>query len=168
MTARLISPPVGFEPIGLEEMNDRLVAWGHKMGPLNRAIGSGPHYGLFHESRCVGVVASATSVRETIAGLGLPREAAIELARLCCERRDLCRVVLRLWREFVFPMLGRPWAISYSDSALHSGDLYRFDGWVRLGVSRSGTDQRTGRKGRNKVVWGWCPDPEAMAERRAA
>ena len=92
------------------------------------------------------------------------REECCELSRLCCERPDLCRVVLRLWREFVFPATGKHWAISYQDAVAHTGNLYRFDGWVRLGKSRSGTDQRSGRRGRNKVIWGWTAD---LAVRKA-
>ncbi len=48
---------------------------------------------------------------------------------------DLCRVVLRLRRSFVFPAITVArvcrWAVSYQDSVLHSGNLYRFDGWAR-------------------------------------
>jgi hypothetical protein len=31
----------------------------------------------------------------------------------------------------------------------------RFDGWRRVGFSRSGIDQRSGRRGRNKWIWLW-------------
>lgn len=64
-------------------------------------------------------------------------------------------MVLRLWREFVFPAMGYQFAISYQDAALHSGNLYRFDGWTRIGYSSSGTDARSGRRGRNKFIWQW-------------
>ena len=85
----------------------------------------------------------------------LTRENTIELARLCAVRPGLCRVALRLWREGVFPLLGYQTAISYQDADLHNGNTYRFDGWQRIAYSRSGTDTRSGRKGRNKWIWLW-------------
>ena len=89
----------------------------------------------------------------------MTRDQALELGRLCAVRPDLCRVMLRLWREFVFPDLCRAHGFGgrspTRNSALHTGNLYRFDGWQRVGKSSSGTDQRSGRKGRNKVIWGW-------------
>lgn len=73
--------------------------------------------------------------------------------------------------SFVFPVLARErgyrWAVSYQDGALHSGNLYRFDGWVRIGRSRSSVDPRTGRKGRNKVIWGWPARPCQPADESA-
>lgn len=154
MTEPSFLPPlVSFDSIDLDELNRCLVAWGHRMGPLNRPMGVGPLHGLMHHGRTVAVAATAGLMAERCSGLG--RDQAVELARVCAVRRDLCRVVLRLWREFVFPMLGREWAVSYQDTAHHSGNLYRFDGWQRLGTSHSGTDRRSGRKGRDKVIWGW-------------
>ena len=37
------------------------------------------------------------------------------------DRPGLCRVVLRLWRELVFPFTGYEYAISYQDEQLHTG-----------------------------------------------
>ena len=92
----------------------------------------------------------------------LVRDNTIELARLCATRSGLCRVALRLWREFVFPTLGYQVAVSYQDADLHNGSTYRFDGWRRVGFSRGGSvDQRTGRVGRNKWIWVW-PDLPAV------
>ena len=88
-------------------------------------------------------------------GLPLSRDNTIELARLCAVRSGICRVALRLWREMFFRDLGVPFAISYQDADLHSGATYRTDGWKRIGFTRSGTDQRSGRKGRKKYVWLW-------------
>lgn len=166
------APPfshVTFEAIGREELNRCLIAWGHKMGPVRRPSRGWSH-GLVHEGRTLAVVATDTLIRPRVAGMG--RHEAIELSRLCAARPDLCRVALRLWRSFVFPALCRQrgcrWAISYQDANAHTGDLYRFDGWVRLAVSRSGTDPRTGRKGRRKVVWGWCESTGERGRRRLA
>lgn len=151
--------PVTFAPISREDLNACLVAWGHKMGPVRRPTGGWSH-GLVHDGELVAVVATDTLIRERVAGL--TRHEAVELSRLCAARPDLCRVALRLWRAFVFPALceecGFVWGVSYQDAAIHSGGLYRFDGWVRLATSRSGTDSRSGRKGRRKIVWGWCDD----------
>ena len=160
-------PPVAsIAQIDIDLANASLVAWAHKMGPLRRPMGVLAVHGLFHHSEIDGIAASCTTIREHAAGV--PREDAVELARLCCVRPGLCRVLLRLWREFVFPCFGVPWAVSYQDAALHTGNLYRFDGWVRLGTSRSGTDTRSGRKGRSKVIWGWSGAPELMAAQRSA
>jgi hypothetical protein len=157
----LLPPLVSFERITLLDLNRCLLTWGHKMGPWERPnYGAEGFYGLKHHDDLVAVSASSPLISATVAGL--TRDEAFELGRICASRPDLNRVVLRLWREFVFPAMCREhgwrWAVSYQDAVLHSGDLYRFDGWVRLGVSRSGTDQRSGRKGRNKVIWGWCAD----------
>lgn len=162
----LLPPAVSFEAIQLEQLNAALVEWRHRMGPLNRPYKVGPFHGLFHEDRLVGVAAAASLVRDRVAGFS--RAEAVELARVCAARRDLCRVVLRLWREFVFPALGHPWAVSYQDAVLHSGNLYRFDGWVPVGASRSGSDPRGNRRGRSKVIWGWHADPCERRARRAA
>ena len=68
----------------------------------------------------------------------------------------------------MFPPLcavhGWSWVVSYQDAVAHTGNLYRFDGWVRVGESRSGTDSRSGRKGRNKIIWGWCNDAETRRQ----
>lgn len=154
---RLIDPLVSFDAISLEELNRCLVVWGHKMGPWERPdYGAARFHGMRHNGELVAVTATDALIRATC---GLDRPEALELGRVCAARRDLNRVALRLWREFVFPAIcavtGQTWAISYQDAVLHGGDLYRFDGWTRIGTSRSGTDQRTGKVGRNKVIWGW-------------
>lgn len=160
-------PLVSFAPISRLELNACLIAWDHLMGPVRRPTGGWAH-GLCHNGELVGVVAADTLIRSEV--MGFTRAEAVELSRLCAVRPDLSRVVLRLWRAFVFPMLadakGYAWAISYQDARHHKGDLYRFDGWVPLGRSRSGVDPRTGRLGRDKIVWGWCEDADMRAARR--
>lgn len=161
-------PLVSFDHITLDEANSLLIRWGHKMGPLERPDFNVPPpvYALVHEGRPIAVAIAASLVRERVGGglAHLTRENTIELARLCAERPGLCRVALRLWREFVMPQLA-PVAISYQDADLHNGNTYRFDGWARAGFSSSGTDQRTGRKGRRK--WIWVYPPSAAAEKQA-
>lgn len=66
---------------------------------------------------------------------GFRRTEVVELARLGAKVRWANRVLLRLWREVCAPS----WpcwpvraAVSYSVNALHSGNLYRFDGWEKV------------------------------------
>jgi len=153
----MLIPAVTFEQIDLAEANRLLSEWGHKMGPLERGNESGVHYALRHEGSPVAVAMSSSLIRECVGGGNqhMTRDNTIELSRLCAARPGLCRVALRLWREFVFPNIGKAYAISYQDADMHSGNTYRFDGWQRIGYSRSGTDQRSGRKGRNKWIWMW-------------
>jgi hypothetical protein len=159
-----LAPIVSFDTITVEEMNACLVSWGHRMGALRRPMGKMLAHGLHHNGALVAVVGTADLINGTCAGLS--RAEAIELARLCAIRPDLCRPALRLWREFVFPALGREWAVSYQDEALHSGNTYRFDGWVQLGRSSSGPDRRSGRPGRSKTIWGWHCDAAVRTETR--
>lgn len=154
-------PLASFDEIALGEANDLLVRWGHRLGAMERPTYEElPAYALMHAREPVAVAMAASLVREHVGGgLGhLNRTNAIELARLCAARPGLCRVALRLWREFVLPATGYVNAISYQDADLHNGNTYRFDGWQRAGFSSSGTDQRTGRKGRRKWIWVWPPE----------
>lgn len=165
----LIEPLVTFDSIDLGELNQCLTAWEHKMGPWKRPdYGRARFHGMRHNGELVAVLASDQLQRDRVAGFS--RDEAFELGRVCAVRAHLNRVALRLWREFVFPALcrehGWTWAISYQDAVLHSGDLYRFDGWVRLATSRSGPDRRSGRKGRSKVIWGWHDDAAVRAQAR--
>lgn len=150
---------VRFRAIELKYANLALEVFGHKMGPLDRPNGLAICYGLFHGDELVSIATVSGLIRENVGG-GLKeftRDNTCELSRLCAERSGLCRVTLRLWREFVFPSLGYEHAISYQDADMHNGNTYRFDGWQRAARSRSGTDSRGGRKGRDKWVWVWPP-----------
>lgn len=161
-------PLVTFDQINLETANRLLVLWQHQMGPLNRPMNGGllsgggdVAHGLQFEGEFVAVTTTSSLIRENVAGFPhLNRSNTVELSRLCACRPGLCRVALRLWREFVFAPLGIPWAISYQDHHRHTGDVYRFDGWTKIGASRSGPDRRSGRKGRNKRIWLW-PKPSS-------
>ncbi|HET8777944.1 MAG TPA: hypothetical protein VFN76_09825 [Candidatus Limnocylindria bacterium] len=139
-------------------VNPLLIAWEHKMGPIRRP----PEYGewchvLLHEGRPIALAVASTLVRTHVAGFAgrLTRESTVELSRICAARPGLCRAMLRLWRELVFPSLPFRFAISYSARKYHTGELYRFDGWRYLGRSRSGTDRRTNRDGFDRHIWGW-------------
>lgn len=148
---------VSFSRITLREANEHLVLWGHKMGPLHRGNQGSVCFGLFHREEIVAVTCTSHLISQVVGGglASLRRENCCELSRLCAQRSGLCRVAIRLWREFVFPSLGFDYAISYQDADAHNGHTYRFDGWVRAAFARSGVDTRSGRVGRNKWVWVW-------------
>lgn len=151
-----LMPFVCFERITLEQANHCLTEWGHKMGPCVRGNSKGWSHALICDGKPVAVTVAATLIRDAVGNApGLDRSNTVELARLCAVRPGLCRVAIRLWREFVFPALGYQFAINYQDSELHNGNTYRFDGWTRISYSHSGVDSRSGRKGRNKWVWMW-------------
>jgi antitoxin VapB len=155
-------PLVTFQAIELEQLNHCLVAWEHKMGALNRInTGDRIYHALFHESRPVAVTAASMPIASGNIGGGLGhlnRQNTIELSRLCAERSNLCRVALRLWREFVFPFLGYQAVISYQDADLHSGNTYRFDGWQRSPEKASSGIHSNGKRGRPKWIWVWPPE----------
>ena len=113
-------------------------------------------HALYHEAVPVAVTMASNLIMPGVTGCPeLTRKNTIELSRLCASRPGLCRVMLRLWREFVFPALGYDYALSYQDADLHTGNTYRFDGWRRVAYSHSGTDTRSGRPGRDKWIWVW-------------
>lgn len=159
----LVAPIAHVEAIDRSELNRLLEAWEHRMGLLTRpCYAIEAHHALFQNGEPVAVTAAGDTVREVIGQTGIRRDEAVELIRLCAARRHLCRVMLRLWREMIFPPIaarhGRRIAISYQDEALHSGDTYRFDGWIVLGKGGGGgADRRTGRAGRKMRIWGWPP-----------
>lgn len=136
----MIFPLVSFDPVELAYANGLLTRWGHQDGPINRPNNDTLAFALHHNGDPVGVVTHSGLVRQWVGGglSYLTRENAIELSRLCASRRDLCRVVLRLWREFVFPSTGAEAAISYQHATRHIGDLYRFDGWARAAFAAGG------------------------------
>lgn len=166
---RPLYPFVWFGPVDLDVANECLTTWAHKMGPFTRPAEYGAWaHALVVRDEPVAITVAATLIRATVGGglSTLSRDNTVELARLCAVRSGLCRVALRMWREFVFPTLGYPTALSYQDADLHNGDTYRFDGWKRVAFIRGGNvDQRSGRKARNKYVWLW---PELPALECAA
>lgn len=154
---RLLQPLISFDAIELWAANLLLEKWGHKMGPLKRGNQSAVCHALYHETEPVAVTMVSTLIAPVVGGglSDLTRDNCVELSRLCAVRSGLCRVALRLWREFVFPALGYQFAISYQDADLHNGATYRFDGWKRAAFAHSGKDTRSQRPGRNKWVWVW-------------
>lgn len=166
----LVPPIAHVDTIDRDTLNRYLIAWGHRMGAYRRpTFAFEAHHSLFENGDPVVVAAAGETAREVVGDTGLKRDEVIELVRLCAARPGLCRPMLRLWREFVLPALstahGRAIAVSYQDEALHSGDIYRFDGWSLIGRGGGGgTDARSGRKGRKMRIWGWSSDPTAHAK----
>jgi antitoxin VapB len=153
----LIAPLVSFDEIARGEANRLLTDWGHKMGPCERGNERGLSYCLFEERKPVAVAMAMTLIAPNVGGgqSHMTRDNTIELARLCAARPGLCRVALRLWREFVFPRMDYQYAMSYQDSDIHTGNTYRFDGWKRVAWVRGTLDRRTDRQGRNRFIWVW-------------
>ena len=155
----------GFVPCSLTEANELLVKFEHKLGPVNRPFRSEPWVFLV-DSRPVSVAVGASIVSKHItddAGTVLyRRREVVELARLASCETWANRLMLRWWREVAAPRWSC-WpvkaAVSYHHEGLHTGDLYRFDGWrkVRSGCGSGGgggwsrqreeTEALTGRKG---------------------
>lgn len=160
----LVSPLASIDSIDRDTLNECLVAWGHRMGPYTRPkFAIEAHHALFQDGVPVAVAAAGETAREVVGQTGIRRDQCVELIRLCAVRPHLCRPMLRLWREIVLPSLllahRRQLAVSYQDEALHSGDLYRFDGWVEIGKGGGGgTDARTDRQGRKMKIWAWPPE----------
>lgn len=151
-------PLASFDSVDLSLGNELLGRWGHRMGPLERGNSQAEHCHLLRvHGEPVAVACTSSLIRERVGGgLGyMTRANTVELSRLCAGEPWANRVALRLWRECVFPGTGATWAISYQDADMHSGNTYRFDGWRRAGFSSSGTDSRSGRKGRRKWIWVW-------------
>jgi len=146
-----------FRRVDLADANKFLTLWNHKMGILRRGNQNAICHMLFHKSIPVAVTTASHLIRENVGGglKQLNRKNTIELSRLCANKSGICRIALRMWREFVFPELRFEFAISYQDAKIHSGNTYRFDGWKRLAFSHSGIDQRSGRRGRDKWIWVW-------------
>lgn len=154
----MIAPIAHLSAIPLHEANDLLVKWGHKMGPLLRGKSGALHVHALHvHGNPVALATTSSLIAPNVGGgLGhLTRANCVELSRLCAGERWACRVMLRLWRETVFPACGVPYAVSYQDSDAHTGNTYRLDGWQRAAWVRGTPDLRSGRQGRNRWIWVW-------------
>ncbi len=150
------------------EADAALEAWGHWLGSCNRPFGR-QSFALRLESELVAVAVSASTVGVRCSGY--ERGEVVELARLCAhpDHRDLTRVALRLWRKTApAAWSARYWpvkaCVSYANSARHTGDIYRFDGWQRGTGGKAGVAPNHGRGEvvmEKKTVWVW-PVQEAV------
>lgn len=133
---------VAWEVIPDIEADAALEQWGHWLGGCARPFGRNS-FGLRFGKKLVAVAVSASTAGTRCGGYS--RYEVVELARLCAdpEFRSYTRVALRLWRETA----PRVWAdhywpvkacVSYSNALRHTGDIYRFDGWRKIGNVRGG------------------------------
>lgn len=166
-------PMVAFDLIADAEADFALVAWEHFLGACRRPFGR-QSFGLFLAGELVSVAVSASTVQTTCGGY--PRGDVVELARLCSrpDHAELTRPCLRLWRVAAPGCWSRSYwpvraVVSYQHAVKHTGDVYRFDGWRRVGVSRASGQGHRGvskpqqdrRPGVKKVIWAF--DLEASA-----
>jgi antitoxin VapB len=151
-------PVAHLDSIPLPAANDLLIAWNHRMGPLLRGNSGALHcHALFVHGAPVAIATTSSLICPNVGGglSHLTRSNTVELSRLCAGERWACRVMLRLWREVVFPACGVTNAISYQDADAHTGNTYRLDGWKRQAYARGTPDLRSGRQGRNRWIWVW-------------
>lgn len=173
----LDAPMAALSVVTLDDANRLLVAWEHRLGPVNRPFSS-EAFTLELDGRPIAIAVSASTVSATVTGwldlatrqqpVGYDRHELVELAR-CAASPDHAwanRVMLRLWREVCAPRW-TDWpvraAVSYSHNGLHTGQLYRFDGWTRIhdacGSSGGGTYSRsryaTDAVHGRKSLWLW-------------
>lgn len=129
-------PPVALERIGIGDANRLLVEWRHELGACDRPFRV-DGWALELAGEPIAVAVSASTVSATCAGR--QRNQLVELARIARHPAHpwVLRVMLRLWRE----VAARAWcwppaaAVSYALPG-RTGDLYRFDGWRRVGEVR--------------------------------
>ena len=134
-------PLVAWERLDNWKAHIALVEWGHYLGPCNRPFGK-QSFGLYLDGNLVSVAVSASPVAPSCADLA--RKTIVELARLCThpDHRDMTRVALRLWRKTAAAEWSRQYwpvvaYVSYARKDLHTGDIYRFDGWERAKDARA-------------------------------
>lgn len=133
-------PLMGVREATKNEANDLLVKWEHPLGPCNRPFGQRCYVFELGDAP-VATATSASTVSSTSAGM--PRRQIVELARIARhpDHPLILRVMLRLWRVYLaqtWPYWPVSAAVSYAMPGT-PGDLYRFDGWERVGpVKRSG------------------------------
>jgi antitoxin VapB len=126
-TPRLLDIPIaGLYPIEVAQANAFLVKVGHRLGPVNRPFRQ-EAFGLEVDGHLMAVAVSASMVADHVTTLDLEgapderfnRQEVVELARLAAAGPR--------WSGWPVRAL-----ISYSHNAMHRGDLYRFDGWVKV------------------------------------
>ena len=128
-------PAVAADEVDVDEVNRLLLEWAHPLGACNRPF----EQRAFILAVCGAPVAAAVSASPVSATVdGGDRPGIIELARIARhpDQDWAMRVMLRLWRV-VLAHHWRTWtvdtAISYAMPG-HPGDIYRFDGWERVGT----------------------------------
>jgi len=131
-------PLVACDEVDVDDANRLLVEWAHPLGACERPFEQRAHI-LAIDGRPIACTVHASPVSATVAGE--PRPGLLELARIARHPSEpwVLRVMLRLWRA-VLAHHWRTWpvdtAISYALPGT-PGDLYRFDGWERVGTVRA-------------------------------
>jgi hypothetical protein len=160
-----------------DEADAALVEWGHFLGACERPFGR-QSFALRLDGKLAAVAVSASTVNGHCGGYR--RREVVELVRLCSSPEDaeLTRVALRLWRvtapESWLRLMNRldlvrerKWlwevkaVVSYANALRHSGDIYRFDGWVNVGAvkgSTGGGTHSSRKKAEEKTVWAYLLD----------
>lgn len=157
-------PLAAFDVMDDVEANAALETWGHYLGENNRPFGR-QSFGLYLGPELISVAVSASTVSATCAGFS--RFEVVELARLVTKpgEKAFTRVSLRLWRQLApaawVKKYHKKWpvvhaVVSYSNETRHKGDIYRFDGWEKVGVMRGsmGGGTYTSKQPReDKALW---------------
>ena len=151
--AAYLSARPGFEDavavreITRPQANALLERFAHPLGAYTRRFGE-QHFALVCRGEAVAVACSGTARRPTVAG-GIARDRVVELARIARhpDHPRSLRALLRLWTDYLAPLFAVKYprwrvdfAISYalptSADGRRQGNLYRFDGWRDLGLTR--------------------------------
>jgi hypothetical protein len=168
-------PMCGIYPISNSEANGLLAKFEHKLGPCERPFRT-ESFALKLNGEPIAVAMTCSIVHGPVAGFQINE--VVELARLASSTSWANRVMIRLWREICAPNY-KCWtpkaAVSYSHNGLHSGSIYRTDGWEKVSEN-CGSDGKGGNWGRRgkgyanptihgkKTLWVWRY-PAAFAER---
>lgn len=135
-------PLVRVDEVEVDDANLLLERWEHPLGACHRPFGVQAHVLALDMTgqgpRPIALTISASTVSETCGGDD--RFDLVELARIARHPAEpwALRPMLRIWRQ----CLAQSWphwtvsaAVSYALPGT-PGDLYRFDGWERVGVVR--------------------------------
>ena len=169
-------PPIEIRQLTRKQSNVLTGAW-HDLGEETRPF-SYTAFALYVQDEPVAVATAGTTVSASVEqAAGLDRLNTIELTRICRSpapaAKGVLRAMLRLWRDFLAVEfwtyrldVAKRALVTYSLPGKHGGDLYRFDGWVRLRSCRpwhgNGTWQHGSRVGTPQALWVyWLADGSA-------
>jgi hypothetical protein len=177
-----VGPPVAIRQLTRKQANVLTGAW-HDLGAETRPFAY-TAFGLYVQDEPIAVATAGSTVSASVErSAGLERINTIELTRICRSpapaAKGVLRAMLRLWRDFLAvpywtfrPDVEKRALITYSLPGKRGGELYRFDGWLRMRGCRpwhgNGTWQRGSRVGTPEALWVyWLPDGRAPELPRA-